>query len=86
MLVLPWAPCSSLAAQTFRTAAGEGRGLLGSIHINHMGKHLNVSSYKGFGSLGLQLTNGVCFLAPAEDTGEAVDEDRFLQLKRGLCC
>lgn len=67
-----------LAAQTFWGAAGEGRGLLGSIHINHMGKHLNVSSCKGFGSSGLQMTNGVFFLAPAEDTREAVDEDQCL--------
>lgn len=86
MAVVPWAPCSSLAAQTFWTAAGVGRGLLGSIHINHVGKHLNVSSCKGFGSLGLQMTNGVCFLALAEDTGEVVDEDQFLELKHGLCC
>lgn len=74
---MPWDPCSFLAAQTFLMAA-EGRGLLGSILINHMGKHRNVSSYKSFGSLGLQMTIGVCFLAPAEDTGEAVDEDQFL--------
>lgn len=59
MLVVPWAPCSSLAAQTSWAAARKGRGLLGSIHVNHMGKPLNVSSYKGFGSLGLQTTNGV---------------------------
>lgn len=67
MFVVLHAPRSSLAAQTFWTAAGEGKGLLGSIAVNPIGKHLNEISHKGVRSLGLQTTNGGCFLAPAED-------------------